>query len=131
MDRHMKPAASRLGLSLALAALALAVASCTSDDPGAVEIPFATTSEGSTTLGVSVSSCNSSPPPTVEVLAQGDTSVQVRAVADDSSSDDCLDSATVCLDAPLGDRTLIDDTTDEEVTVDVISDAAFESSCAG
>ena len=129
MHRRMRKPASKFGLSLAIAVLALVLSSCASDEPGAVEIPFAATSEGSTTLGVSVNSCNSSPPPTVEILAQGDSSVEVRAVADDSSSDDCLDSATVCLDAPLGDRTLIDDATDEEVTVEVIADADFKSSC--
>ncbi len=129
MDRRVRAAASKVGLSLATAVLALVVSSCASDEPGGVAIPFAATADGSTALGVSVSSCNSSPPPTVEILAQGDSSVEVRAVADDSSSDDCLDSATVCLDAPLGGRTLIDDTTGEEVTVDVVSDPDFESSC--
>lgn len=64
-----------------------------------------------------------------EVVEETESRVELEAVADVSSQDDCADGATVCLDAPLGDRALIDGTTGDEVRVDVIADEDLGPEC--
>ena len=64
-----------------------------------------------------------------EVVEETESRVELEAVADVSSQDDCADGATVCLDAPLGDRALIDGTTGDAVRVDVIADGDLGLEC--
>lgn len=67
----------------------------------------------STQLELSVASCNENPRAEVE---ESDTTVRVRAVSSrriGQNSGDCLDSASITLRSPLGDRNVVDFDDDE------------------
>jgi hypothetical protein len=99
--------------AVAVVVLALAIAGCGTDRED-VQIMEATIWGDTSALGLVVESCNGEPE--VEVVRQGDREVRLRVRADDSD-DDCADGAPLCLDAPLGDRTVIDDLTGDAVAV--------------
>ena len=67
----------------------------------------------STELEMSVESCNGDPVVTAE-----ESPTQVRlSVEGGDTPDDCLDSARVTLEAPLGNRTVVDEGTGKAVEV--------------
>lgn len=65
---------------------------------------------------MTVASCNGSPE--AEVVSEDVDAVRVAVQAFDDSDEACADGADVCLTAPLGDRTLIDDSTGDAVAVE-------------
>lgn len=69
------------------------------------------------TVDLFVASCNGDPEVTALVQSPDDVRIEVTSTvpAPGWGGDDCLDGLTVTLDAPLGDRTLIDLTTGEQV----------------
>jgi hypothetical protein len=71
---------------------------------------------GSTRLDLAVDTCNQDPQVTV---VESPTEVRLTAKAEGSgrSGDDCLDSVHVTLSEPLGDRAVIDNATDLELTL--------------
>jgi len=99
---------------IALAVLVgLVVAACSSDrETGRVLEVYG--DPGSAQVEVSIDSCNQSPE--VEVH-ETTTEVSLEATVDEAGStgDDCLDSATLTLAAPLGDRRVI--ANGEQITV--------------
>lgn len=68
------------------------------------------------TMIVSVDTCNANPRLAV---VEGEQAITLAVQADQQSwgSDDCADSINVELDAPLGDRRVIDGATGEELAV--------------
>ena len=85
-----------------------------------VEVLEAIAWADSTAVNLGVGSCNAEPK--VEVVSQTEQAVRVRASAD-RSSDSCADAVSICLDEPLGDRLLVDDTTGEMVDVNAAPEA--------
>lgn len=85
---------------------------------GPVEIWEAYTG-GGTGLQLTVGSCNGEPE--VTVLEQSDTEVRIEVTSTTPApgwpGEDCLDGLELTLDAPLGDRALVDVTTGEAVAV--------------
>jgi hypothetical protein len=72
--------------------------------------------EDGRTLSLSIPSCNAE-----EITAEveeTDTAVTITvSVTNPDDGSECLDSTIIELDEPLGSRTLIDGTTDDEITV--------------
>ena len=72
----------------------------------------------STRLELNVASCNENP--TAEVV-ESDTEVRVQVVTSGRwfgrNADDCADGVTVTLNAPLGTRTVVDQSTGQTVEV--------------
>lgn len=103
-----------------VAALALLMlAGCGADEPAVVTVYG---DPESTRLEVSVDTCNRNPVVTVEETSD---EVHLTVAADEPSGDgvdDCMDGAVVSLDAPLGDRTVVDDSTGERVDVNPLED---------
>lgn len=66
----------------------------------------------STELTLSIGSCNQNPTVDVDETA---TKIRLTVTADADNSEDCADGATVTLDAPVGDRDIIDENTGEEL----------------
>ena len=102
----------RIHRLLAVVALAFIAASCS----GTVPVLDAVASGDGTTLFVSFNSCNAELEFDVD---EGDDVVTI--IANHRSplprGEDCADGATVTLDAPLGDRRLIDGATGDELDV--------------
>lgn len=76
----------------------------------------------STRLEVSVNTCNRNP--SVDA-AETSEEVRLTATADEPSGDgeeDCMDSDDLTLETPLGDRIVVDDSTDERVEVAPLED---------
>ncbi len=92
-----------------------------SERRGSIDLrePFgASISADGTTLGVEVPTCNGDP--VVTVLEQGDDEIRIQVVSTEQlrNGDDCLDSITVRLDAPLGERRVVDLTSGRVLPVD-------------
>jgi hypothetical protein len=120
---------SRTGRGLALlVALATPLASCGDDGYGDVAV-IGAVADGAAGVSVSVAACNSDPAPEATVVREGADTVTVSARADDSSDDDCADVAVLCLDAPLGDRELVDASTGRAVPVETFQ--LSEELCPG
>lgn len=97
----------------------LALSACGDDGKKERAIPEARTWAGSDVVSVSVESCNGQPE--IEVLNEDEEEVRLKVVAG-SSGDDCLDEIVVCLEEPLGGRSLIDAKTGTRVPVERLSD---------
>lgn len=86
---------------------------------GPVAITEASAAAGGTTVQLYVGSCNGEPE--VTVLEQTDTEVRVEITSTTPAPGwpgaDCLDGLELTLDAPLGDRALVDLSTGDAVTV--------------
>lgn len=95
--------------------LVLALVSCGGADRSTVEVMDAYVWPGNVAVGLTVASCNASP--SVELVEQSAREVRVQVEADTPGPDQdgCADGVVACLDEPLGDRTLIDDTSGETV----------------
>lgn len=100
-----RPARSAVAAALA----GLVLAGCGSSTIEIVEV-FADPT--STRLELSVDSCLADP--TVEAK-ETDREVRLTVTGDEASGNDCLDSASVTLSKPLGDREVIDASTGESV----------------
>ncbi|MGH3735042.1 MAG: hypothetical protein ACRDT6_05405 [Micromonosporaceae bacterium] len=84
---------------------------------GSVKVVEAELSDDGT-LALAVESCNGDPE--VSVLKENDQEVRVEVVASSTpfgGSDDCLDTVTVELREPLGDRVVLDEHSGETVSV--------------
>lgn len=94
------------------AALALVLGGCSfTTHPSVLDVAG---DPASTELIMSVESCNQDPKVTAEETL---TEVRLRVTADADNDDDCLDSASVSLEAPLGDRAVIDDASGNRLPV--------------
>jgi hypothetical protein len=95
--------------------LTVVVSACGADvEP---EIVWVEGSAGSTTLAVAVSTCRADGL-TVEVIGEDADVVRLRASAtSEGSGDECADGRDVQLAAPLGDRTVVDERSGNEVDV--------------
>jgi hypothetical protein len=95
---------------VAVAALGLTACSSTTH-PRVLDVHGDPTS---TVLTMSVESCNQHP----EVEAdETSTEVRLTVTADADTVEDCADGAKVSLEAPLGDRVVIDEASGESVEV--------------
>jgi len=97
----------------------LLVAGCGADAPS-VMIVYG--DPESTRLEVSVNTCNRNPSVDAEETSE---EVRLTVTADEPSGDgenDCADGDDVTLEAPLGDRIVIDDSTGEQVEVAPLED---------
>jgi hypothetical protein len=92
----------------------LLVAGCGADAPSIIIVYG---DPESTRLEVSVNTCNKHPVVEAEETTQ---EVRLTVTADEPSGDgegDCADGDDVTLEAPLGDRIVVDDSTGEQVEV--------------
>ena len=92
----------------------LLVAGCGGDAPSIVIVYG---DPESTRLEVGVDTCNRNPSVDAEETTE---EVRLTATADEPSGDgedDCRDSVDLTLETPLGDRIVVDDSTDEQVEV--------------
>ena len=97
----------------------LLVAECGADAP---TIRLVYGDPESTRLEVSVNTCNRNPSVDAE---ETNEEVRLTATADEPSGDDredCLDGVDLTLKTPLGDRIVVDDSTDEQVEVAPLED---------
>lgn len=106
------------GWCIALLALLL-VAGCGADAP-TIDIVYG--DPESTRLEVSVNTCNRNPTVDAEETSE---EVRLTVTADEPSGDgeeDCMDYAVLALETPLGDRIVVDASTDQQVEVAPLED---------
>jgi hypothetical protein len=86
--------------AVAVVGLALPLAACS----GNPEILAAFLRADGVTIEFSVATCNAD---LTAAVVESDTTVEVTITAENDTTDDCADAIAVTLDAPLGDRQLI------------------------
>lgn len=109
----------RTAVAWAMPLAVLLLAGCGTDAPRVLAVYGV---PESTALEVGVDTCNRNPVVDAEETTE---EVRLRVTADEPSGDgaeDCRDSVRLTLEAPLGDRVVVDDSTGEQVPVTAAED---------
>lgn len=99
-----------------LVAVAALIMSGCSDDERPPKIAYVERTANPSELWVSIRTCNA-PDREVEVITENATEVVLRVTSGPSTKDDCADGALALLEAPLGDRIVRDDRTQNTVEI--------------
>ena len=101
----------RVLVQTALAAVLVGVAGCSSS--GSAELDGATLL-GPSELAVDVLTCNAD---LTTIVEESDTEVRIEVTYENNTDDDCRDAVLISLESPLGDRSVVDGVSSQELRV--------------